>query len=154
MKFYRVVKVSKGGVRTVWRTPFPGQLAAITTTRCYGRLTCSSGQRANPEHREFFYFSDDAERVGYRPCKKCKPNPLLRDNCDHLPFGFGAGFAITLRPVPKTNDRYEVICALCDEAIHPDLGYAIKQKDGWYEWGDGLILPCAPKYEPAIIETA
>lgn len=45
---------------------------AVTTTRIYCRPICPSRQ-ANREHRRFFSSSAAAERHGYRPCLRCRP---------------------------------------------------------------------------------
>lgn len=44
----------------------------VTTTRIYCRPICPS-RRANREHRRFFPASAAAERHGYRPCLRCRP---------------------------------------------------------------------------------
>ena len=46
---------------------------AIVTTRIYCRPTCPS-RRANPHHRRFFSSAADAERAGFRPCRRCRPD--------------------------------------------------------------------------------
>ena len=52
---------------------FDGMLfVAITTTRIYCRPVCHS-RRANPDHRRFFPTASDAERAGFRACKRCRP---------------------------------------------------------------------------------
>lgn len=45
---------------------------AITSTRIYCRPVCPS-RRARPEHRRFFPTPSAAERAGYRPCLRCRP---------------------------------------------------------------------------------
>ena len=54
-------------------TPVPGTFAGIKTKMIFGTLDCPSGKRAKPEHRVFFRAYDDAIKMGYRPCKICKP---------------------------------------------------------------------------------
>lgn len=44
----------------------------VTTTRIYCRPICPS-RRARREHRRFFPSSAAAERQGYRPCLRCRP---------------------------------------------------------------------------------
>lgn len=53
----------------------PGRFAGITSTRVFGRLTCPSGKRARPANRVFFGTWDDAVAAGFRPCKRCRPDP-------------------------------------------------------------------------------
>ncbi|HEY3567182.1 MAG TPA: helix-turn-helix domain-containing protein [Thermoanaerobaculia bacterium] len=45
---------------------------AIVTTRIYCRPTCPS-RRANPGHRRFFGSAAEAERAGFRACRRCRP---------------------------------------------------------------------------------
>ena len=45
---------------------------AITTTRIYCRPICPS-RRAAPGHRRFFPSAAAAEREGFRPCLRCRP---------------------------------------------------------------------------------
>jgi AraC family transcriptional regulator of adaptative response / DNA-3-methyladenine glycosylase II len=47
-------------------------LVAITTTRIYCRPTCPS-RRATPTNRRFFRSVVVAERAGFRPCLRCRP---------------------------------------------------------------------------------
>ncbi|MGH7674821.1 MAG: bifunctional transcriptional activator/DNA repair enzyme AdaA, partial [Gemmatimonadales bacterium] len=44
----------------------------ITTTRVYCRPICPS-RRANNDHRRFFDSAAAAERAGFRPCLRCRP---------------------------------------------------------------------------------
>lgn len=46
---------------------------AITSTRIYCRPVCPS-RRARPEHRRFFATRAAAERAGFRPCLRCRPD--------------------------------------------------------------------------------
>jgi len=46
---------------------------AVVTTRIYCRPTCPS-RRANPRHRQFFGSAAAAERAGFRPCLRCRPD--------------------------------------------------------------------------------
>ena len=59
-------------------TTEPARYAGITTTRIFGRLTCSSGQRALSQNRVFFATYQDAIAAGYRPCLNCQPQPSDR----------------------------------------------------------------------------
>ena len=50
---------------------------AVRTTGIYCRPSCGS-RRARPENLQFYATAADAERAGFRPCKRCKPDqPLL-----------------------------------------------------------------------------
>jgi AraC family transcriptional regulator of adaptative response/methylated-DNA-[protein]-cysteine methyltransferase len=46
---------------------------AVRTTGVYCRPSCAS-RRANPRNVAFFATCEDAERAGFRPCKRCRPN--------------------------------------------------------------------------------
>ena len=46
---------------------------AVRTTGIYCRPTCPS-RRPKPESVEFYRAPGDAERAGYRPCKRCEPH--------------------------------------------------------------------------------
>jgi AraC family transcriptional regulator of adaptative response/methylated-DNA-[protein]-cysteine methyltransferase len=46
---------------------------AVKTTGVYCRPSCPS-RAAKPGNVSFFLTCDDAERAGFRPCKRCKPN--------------------------------------------------------------------------------
>ncbi|MSO82976.1 MAG: bifunctional DNA-binding transcriptional regulator/O6-methylguanine-DNA methyltransferase Ada [Acidobacteria bacterium] len=46
---------------------------SVHTTGVYCRPSCGS-RRANPKNVRFHLTAADAERAGFRPCKRCKPN--------------------------------------------------------------------------------
>jgi AraC family transcriptional regulator of adaptative response/methylated-DNA-[protein]-cysteine methyltransferase len=46
---------------------------SVRTTGVYCRPSCAS-RPARPENVEFHASAADAERAGYRPCKRCRPN--------------------------------------------------------------------------------
>ncbi|HEX5386192.1 MAG TPA: bifunctional DNA-binding transcriptional regulator/O6-methylguanine-DNA methyltransferase Ada [Gemmatimonadales bacterium] len=46
---------------------------AVTTTRVYCRPSCPA-RRPRPEHVRFHPTRADAERAGFRPCKRCRPD--------------------------------------------------------------------------------
>ncbi len=48
---------------------------AVSTTGVYCRPSCGA-RAARPENVEFHATAADAERAGFRPCKRCKPNQL------------------------------------------------------------------------------
>ena len=45
---------------------------AVSTTGVYCRPSCPS-RRARPEHVRFFDSADEAERAGFRACRRCRP---------------------------------------------------------------------------------
>lgn len=46
---------------------------SVNTTGVYCRPSCAS-RTARPEHVEFHQSAADAERAGFRPCKRCRPD--------------------------------------------------------------------------------
>ena len=55
-------------------TAFDGKFYyAVKTTGVYCRPSCASRQ-ARIENVAFFDLWQDAERAGFRPCKRCRPN--------------------------------------------------------------------------------
>ncbi len=48
---------------------------SVNTTGVYCRPSCAA-RRANPKHVRFHCTSADAERAGFRPCRRCKPDEL------------------------------------------------------------------------------
>ncbi|MFS8638846.1 MAG: Ada metal-binding domain-containing protein [Gemmatimonadota bacterium] len=44
----------------------------ITSTKIYCRPICPA-RVSHPEHRRFFPTAAAAERAGYRPCRRCRP---------------------------------------------------------------------------------
>jgi AraC family transcriptional regulator of adaptative response/methylated-DNA-[protein]-cysteine methyltransferase len=48
---------------------------SVATTGVYCRPSCAS-RLANPKNVHFHGTADDAERAGYRPCKRCRPREL------------------------------------------------------------------------------
>lgn len=48
---------------------------AVSTTGVYCRPSCGA-RAARPENVEFHATAADAERAGFRPCKRCKPDQL------------------------------------------------------------------------------
>jgi AraC family transcriptional regulator of adaptative response/methylated-DNA-[protein]-cysteine methyltransferase len=55
------------------RDPDADFVYAVTTTRVYCRPTCPS-RRPRPEHVRFFPLGSDAERHGFRACRRCRPD--------------------------------------------------------------------------------
>ncbi len=56
-------------------------LYSVSTTGVYCRPSCAA-RRARPEHVAFHATAADAERVGFRPCRRCRPDrpPLLEQH--------------------------------------------------------------------------
>ena len=54
---------------------------AVATTGVYCRPSCPS-RRARPEHVRFHETRDAAERAGFRPCKRCRPDQPSRRERD------------------------------------------------------------------------
>src|ERR1051325_7626010 len=54
-------------------TRFDGRFfTAVTTTRIYCRPICPA-KAARREHLRFFAYAAAAERAGFRPCMRCRP---------------------------------------------------------------------------------
>ena len=71
---------------------------AVTTTGVYCRPVCAS-RRPNRRHVRFFASCQDAERAGFRACKRCRPNA---------------------RALPKPAREAAVrACKLIDDAVEP-----------------------------------
>jgi AraC family transcriptional regulator, regulatory protein of adaptative response / methylated-DNA-[protein]-cysteine methyltransferase len=58
-----------------------GFLYSVRTTGVYCRPSCAA-RRARPEHVAFHLTAADAERAGFRPCLRCRPNqpPLVEQH--------------------------------------------------------------------------
>src|SRR3954451_16882524 len=50
---------------------------SVRTTGVYCRPSCAA-RLARPEHVRFHATCTDAERAGFRPCKRCRPNQPVR----------------------------------------------------------------------------
>ena len=50
---------------------------SVKTTGVYCRPSCAA-RTANPENVAFHRTAADAERAGFRPCKRCKPDQASR----------------------------------------------------------------------------
>lgn len=53
-------------------------VAAVTSTGIYCRASCPA-RRPKPENLRFFATLEDAERAGFRACKRCRPDEVSRD---------------------------------------------------------------------------
>lgn len=51
---------------------------SVRTTGVYCRPSCAS-RRARPENVRFYRTREDAEKAGFRPCKRCKPDQASPD---------------------------------------------------------------------------
>src|SRR5438045_2610450 len=60
------------------RDPSSDFVYAVRTTRVYCRPSCPS-RRPRPEHVAFFAEGADAERHGYRACRRCRPDAPASD---------------------------------------------------------------------------
>jgi methylphosphotriester-DNA--protein-cysteine methyltransferase len=66
-----------GGDRQFYSSPVPGLFGGNTRMKIYGRLDCSSANRAvargNTYQKHRVFFADEATAVaaGYRPCGNC-----------------------------------------------------------------------------------
>ncbi len=71
-------------------------LYAVKTTGIYCRPSCKS-KAPKEENTEFFKTPDDAEKAGYRPCKRCKSNLLwykpMQEMAERLKTLIEKGFA-------------------------------------------------------------
>jgi uncharacterized protein len=54
---------------------------AVKTTGVYCRPSCSA--RPKPENVAFYATCADAEKAGFRPCKRCRPNAASSATTDH-----------------------------------------------------------------------
>jgi AraC family transcriptional regulator of adaptative response/methylated-DNA-[protein]-cysteine methyltransferase len=73
---------------TAWRAvqrrdrAFDGRFVyAVSSTRIFCRPSCSS-RRPTRSRVEFFDSPADAERAGYRACKRCRPTSVVTSNID------------------------------------------------------------------------
>lgn len=86
---------------------------AVLTTGVYCRPSCPSRQ-ARPEHVSFHDSPAEAERAGYRPCKRCRP---------HRPSA--------------TEERARMVTALCrhiESAEQPPTLEELAERAGWSTW--------------------
>ena len=59
---------------------------AVKTTGVYCRPSCAA-RLAKPENVSLYLTCDDAERAGFRPCKRCKPDKpalVVQTLLDHV----------------------------------------------------------------------
>ena len=60
------------------RDPADDFVYAVRTTRIYCRPSCPS-RRPRPENVTYFDHGADAERHGYRACRRCRPDAPATD---------------------------------------------------------------------------
>jgi AraC family transcriptional regulator of adaptative response/methylated-DNA-[protein]-cysteine methyltransferase len=96
---------------------------SVDTTGVYCRPSCAS-RHAKPEHVAFHPTAGDAQRAGFRPCKRCKPDRLAARG--HTPAGdirFAIAQSSLGRVLVATSERG--ICAILfgeeDAALERDL---------------------------------
>ncbi|MGB8180521.1 MAG: bifunctional DNA-binding transcriptional regulator/O6-methylguanine-DNA methyltransferase Ada [Acidimicrobiales bacterium] len=84
---------------------------AVTTTGIYCRPGCGA-RRPLPEHVHYFSTAHDAQRAGYRSCKRCRPDEV--DVVDSMTKAVIA----TCREIERTHGE-------CDVAVlAADVGYS------------------------------
>jgi AraC family transcriptional regulator of adaptative response/methylated-DNA-[protein]-cysteine methyltransferase len=81
---------------------------SVKTTGVYCRPSCAA-RLANPKNVRFHPTCDDAERAGFRPCKRCKPEqmPSAAHSVRHKGTHSGACFHVksaAVRGDPPTRD--------------------------------------------------
>src|ERR1700720_2721278 len=57
------------------RDPKANFFYSVKTTGVYCRPYCAA-RLARPENVQFYRTCEDAEKAGFRPCKRCKPNQV------------------------------------------------------------------------------
>jgi AraC family transcriptional regulator, regulatory protein of adaptative response / methylated-DNA-[protein]-cysteine methyltransferase len=62
----------------VAREPRSDFVYAVATTRIYCRPSCPS-RRPRPEHVRYFPLPAEAERHGFRACRRCRPDEIVTD---------------------------------------------------------------------------
>jgi AraC family transcriptional regulator of adaptative response/methylated-DNA-[protein]-cysteine methyltransferase len=67
----------------VARDPRAEFFYAVTTTGVFCRPDCASRRPLRANVR-FFYFADEAQAAGYRPCKRCTPTATGREPLDRI----------------------------------------------------------------------
>jgi len=83
---------------------------AVLTTGVYCRPSCPSRQ-ARPEHVTFHDTPADAERAGYRPCKRCRPRQPA--------------------PARERTRRVTALCRYIDAAEQPPTLETLAARAGW-----------------------
>jgi AraC family transcriptional regulator, regulatory protein of adaptative response / methylated-DNA-[protein]-cysteine methyltransferase len=81
---------------------------SVVTTGVYCRPSCGS-RRANPENVRFYPTREEAERAGFRPCKRCRPDE------PPLPQRYAATIARVCRTI-EASDSMPSLAVLAKEA--------------------------------------
>ena len=84
---------------------------SVKTTGVYCRPSCSS-RPARPENVQFHVSREEAEKAGFRPCKRCKPDQPARVE-QH---------ARTVARICKLIEQSETLPSLDELAAHAGLG--------------------------------
>ena len=83
---------------------------SVRTTGVYCRPSCAA-RLARPENVRFHATSADAERAGFRPCKRCKPNELP----------LGEQHAAKIAEICRRIEMSETVPGLKDLASHAGM---------------------------------
>lgn len=85
-------------------------IGAVTTTGIYCKPSCPA-RRPKREHVQFFATGDDARAAGFRPCLRCRPDELARDE---------AAVAKAVRLIERSEDPLplDVLAEQVDYAPH------------------------------------
>ncbi len=88
---------------------------AVTTTGVYCRPSCPS-RPAKPENVVLFDGCDDAERAGFRPCKRCRPGAVAPGQ-QRAEFGDARIARYDWRAIGAELDAYG--CAVIEKLLTP-----------------------------------
>lgn len=83
---------------------------SVKTTGVYCRPSCAS-RPARPENVRFHATRTDAEKAGFRPCKRCKPDQL----------SLAAQHAVVVARVCRLIERAETVPGLVELASHAGM---------------------------------
>jgi AraC family transcriptional regulator of adaptative response/methylated-DNA-[protein]-cysteine methyltransferase len=90
-------------------TSFDGHFYySVGTTGVYCRPSCGA-RLAKRENVRFHDTRADAERAGYRPCKRCKPDQPLRDQLHAEKVAQACRLIETAEEAPKLDDLAEIV---------------------------------------------
>lgn len=104
---------------------------SVKTTGVYCRPSCAS-RTARPEHVAFHATAAAAERAGFRPCKRCKPD----------------------QPAGQQAGRAAELCRLIEHAEQaPSLG-VLAQHAGWSPWHLHRVFKAATGLTPRAYAAA
>ena len=83
---------------------------SVKTTGVYCRPSCAA-RPARPENVQFHATREEAERAGFRPCKRCKPDQPSLDE-QHI---------ATITKICRFIENSETLPSLCELAAHAGL---------------------------------